>query len=251
MLQRAFDLTDEVLRRKIVPDYNDLLEDNYWLSVVFLHLLRSWDALYAIRLIVAMGEGIPTGLRGPAIVLHRYIFELAVNLMYIHKDIENRVPSYLEHSGFPLTPDQIAETDDKIVSLRRDKDYSGIMELLTPRWRRRPWKPLKEMCEELNMIQSYDTLYVNTSNLAHGGAEGMSSEILQFFGRNLEGEYLVAGTLIGALEYYFRVVNIVHEVFPDLRPNFEFDDAWQESFKELRQEILEAVNTDIGGSGER
>ena len=243
MLQKAFDLTDEVLRVSIGADSTDLEED--WAKVVFLHLLRSRDALYAIRLVVA------TGLRGPSMVLHRYIFELAVNLMFLQNDIENRVPLYLKHSGFPSTPDEIAEIDDKLDSLRQDKDYSGIMELLTPRWRRRPWKPLKEMCEELKMIQDYDALYTSTSEVAHGGANAMPLEILQFWGYNLEGEHIVAGTLIGSLLLYIRVVRISLEVFPDLRPNFEVNNAWHESFARLQQEILEAVDTDLEWSDER
>ena len=160
MIQTALGFLDDVMARKVDVSYRDLHE-NDWAQVVFAHLLRSRDALRAIRLITT------EGLRGPSIVLHRYIFELAINLMYLRNDVENRLHPYLEHGGLLLTPDDVADIGDKLESLQQERDYAGVMELTrTPR---RPWKSLKEMCEDVGMTDDYNTLYRSASDVAHGG----------------------------------------------------------------------------------
>lgn len=228
MLQQAFDLTDEVLSVRIGINHIDLVED--WPQVVLLHLLRSQQALTAVRLVLA------NGLYGPAVVLSRHLFELAVNIRYLQKDAETRVPLYLEHSRVSSTLEEVVEIYQKLQPLREQEDHVAISELLVAG---KPWRTMKEMCEEIDCLDDYLTMYRSASEVAHGGAHGMALEMLQLFGNQQRPDYELPAVLLSVLIYYGWVVEISCKVFPCLKDSFQFDDTWVDNIRTLRGQVLE------------
>ena len=229
MLQKALNLVDEYLSVEIAIEERDLLDE--WPQVTLFHLLRSREALASIKLVSEHN------LYGPAIVLHRYIFELAVNIMYISKDVENRLPEYLKHSRFPSGIEDVEEVDENLRNLQEQEDYSAITELLLPG---RSWNNL-EMCEEVGCLDLYQTMYRATSEVAHGGAHGMSIDMLVLIRQETRPGYQFPAILLGATEYYDWVVQVSCNVFLYIEDGFKrmLDDRAAD-FRALHEEILES-----------
>ena len=234
MLQKAFDLIDEVLSVPIIINDGDLVEDCP--QVVLLHLLRSQQALHAVRLVLA------DGLYGPAVVLSRHLFELAVNIRYLEKDAKIRVPLYLKHSSVSSTLEEAVEIDQELQPLKAEEDHGAISELLIPG---RSWRPMAAMCEELGCLDHYRTMYRSASELAHGGAHRMAKEIMELSGRQQRPNYELPSVLLTALIYYGWVVEISCKIFPHLKGSFQFDATWGDSIKILEDQVMEEARTYI------
>ena len=141
LLEESSSLADALLERRIGVRNKDLLED--WPRVVVFHLLRSRQALLAIKLVI--GEE----LYGPAVVLCRQLFELAVNIRYLNNDGSKRLTAYLKHSRAPETPKESPAQDEEIRDLIENKNYVAISELLLPGT---SWRNMKSMCKELGIL---------------------------------------------------------------------------------------------------
>ena len=79
-------------------------------------------------------------------------------------DPKARVPKYLECSNVPSTPEDFEVASQKLKALQEEDDYVGISELLLPG---RSWTTLKAMCQELNCMEHYSTIYRGASHVAH------------------------------------------------------------------------------------
>ena len=234
MLQKAFNLIDEVLSVPIIINDDDLVED--WPQVVRLHLSRSQQALHAVRLVLTHG------LYGSAVVLSRHLFELAVNTRYLDKDAKTRIPLYLKHSRVRSTHEEAVEIDQELQPLRAEEDHGAISGLLIPG---KSWQSLATMCEELGCLEHYRTMYRSSSELAHGGAHGMAIEIMTLSGRRQRPNYELSGVLLTALIYYGWVVEISCKVFPHLKKSFQFDATWGDNIKVLQDQVIEEARTYI------
>ena len=227
MLQKTSSLVDEIVSVPIFVN-TDLAED--WAQVVCLHLLRSKQSLAAVRLILA------DRLYAPAIVVSRYLFELAVSIRYLDKDVEARVPCYLEHNRCPSSADETAEIGQQIQQLRAQGNYVAISKLLVAG---NSWQKMKAMCEELECLDHYYTMYRSASELAHSGAHGIALELMDLSGRQQRPDFELSKVLLTALIYYGWVVEISCKVFPDLKERFPFDGIWGDNIKILQDQVLE------------
>ena len=230
MLRKVIDLTDEVLRGPVPTNECDLSDE--WNQVVLFHLISSLNGLRAVRLVSA------NGLYEPATVLTRYLFELGINLRYLDMDPKARVPKYLKRSKVPSTPEDFEIASQKLKALQEEKDYVGISELLLPD---RSWTTLKAMCQELNCMEHYSTIYRGASHVAHGGAHSMHLSILELVGYAPRLDYEMPGILLTAITYFGWVAEIGRKVFPHLESRFKFGSTWGDDMEALEQEVKEAI----------
>ena len=228
MLQRAFRLVDVLLNVRIGIKNRDLAED--WPKVVVLHLLRSQQAMSAIRLVLSQG------LYGPAVVLHRHLFELAVNNRYLDQDPNTRVPIYLKHYRVPSTLEEVAEIGQELERSMEQEDHVAICGLLGAG---KPWKTVREMCKEVGCLDDYLTMYRIASELAHGGAHGIGVEMLELSGEQQMPDYELPAVLLGALNYYRWVIETSCKVFPYLTASFQLGASWEDDIKALQAQVIE------------
>ena len=236
MLQKVLDLTDKVLSVQDTLTINDSYLVEKWHQVVFLHLHRSFRGLEAVRLVS------DNGLYEPAEVLTRYLFEQAVNVRYLAKDPEGRVLCYLKHYKVPLTPEERDETAQELELIRgkgEEGDYAGVSKSLLPN---RSWKLLSEMCEDLNCLDHYWTMYRASSEVAHGGAHEMGSTMLEMLDYKQRPDYQLPSVLLTALTYFGWVAEISRKVFPSLESSFQFNSAWGNEINVLQEQVMEQVS---------
>ncbi|MCE2463309.1 MAG: hypothetical protein J4F46_05265 [Dehalococcoidia bacterium] len=231
MLQKALDLTDRVLSVRDTLTLNDSDLADEWHRVALLHLDRSFVALEAVRLVSA------NGLLEPALVLTRHLFELAVNVRYLANDPMVMVPLYLKHSKIPLTPEERDKTAQELEYLWKkweEGDYAGVSKSLLPN---KPWKPLKEMCKDLNCLNHYWTMYRASSEVAHGGAYEIDSTMLELIGYQQRPDWELPKDLLSALTYFGWVAEISRKVFPSLESRIQISSAWGDEIDALKQQI--------------
>lgn len=92
--QQAADPTDRVFQ---VTSGLNIPRGNHWHTLVTVFLTQANERLDSIRVLLDKNHW------DSAAILTRSLFELAVNLAYITKDVSARLPKYLKHGGFPLT----------------------------------------------------------------------------------------------------------------------------------------------------
>ena len=224
------DLTDEVLSGPVHIDDCDLLDE--WHQVVLFHLFSSFKGLQAVRLVSA------DKLYEPADVLTRYLFELGVKLRYLDMDPKTRVPKYLELSNVPSTPEDLEITRQELKTLQEEEDHASVSELLLPD---RPWTRLRVMCQELNCMDHYSTIYRAASHVAHGGAFGIGQSMLELVGYAPRPDYVMPGILLTAITYFGWVAEIGCKVFPHLESRFKFGSTWRDNMEALEQDVKEGI----------
>lgn len=229
MLEKAIEITDEILAARFEIDADDLERD--WHQVVFLHLQRSSQALAGTRSLAV------EGLYNPAVVLCRHLFELGVNVKYLNNDPDTRVPKYLQHGMVVADAKEREEVDRRLQDLREKGDNAGVSKLLVPGT---SWQNLKEMCTELDCLDHYSTMYRSASQLAHAGAQGLGREILALIDKPLMAETEMPGVLLTAVTYYQWVLEVCNQVFPGRMLGFNFDPSWTERYDGLVEEVLAA-----------
>ena len=230
MQQEIFDLTDEVLRVPVVSFVGDFKRD--WDRIAFLHLLRAHQSLGAIRMTLAENW------YAPSVVLVRYLFELAINLMYLDKDMDNRVPKYLEHSRAALNLEHVEDVESQLDELWEKGDHAGVAKLLLPST---AWKPLKQMCEDMGLLDHYYTMYRLASEAAHGGAHGMATELSEHKDIEQRPQWEVPGALVTALTYYRWVVEVTCKALPDLAANYQFGATWGDRIQTIQDHLSQQI----------
>ena len=230
MQREMFELTDEVL---LVPIASFLGDPNKeWDRIVLLHLIRAHQTLGAVRITSAEEW------YAPSVVLIRYLFELAANLIYLDRDIEERVPAYLEHCRCVSDLGEADKVTSQLDALWEQGNYTGIANLLLPGT---AWKPLKQMCEEIGFLDQYNTMYRHASEAANGGAHGMAIELLEHLGTGRRPEWEIPGVLITALTYYGCVVEIACKTFEKLAASYQFGATWGERIEKIKEALKEQI----------
>ncbi len=222
---------DEILSVDVPVSEADLKDP--WHSVVIFHLRRAFDGLEAIRLVTA------NHLHEPAVVLTRYLFELAVTVRYLAKNPKERVPSYLEYYGAL----QIAEDQDEALERAKvyweQQDFVGASKELLPG---KSWKSCWAMCKEIGCLDHFYTMYRATSEVAHSGAHQMSSTMLELMGIQTMKPFNIPVTLFTAIDYFRWVAVTSAQVFPNLGVELPFGSTWGERIGKLEQEVREVVD---------
>ena len=214
LLQVGLDLSEEILSTRLEVGIHDLRED--WNQVAYFYLRQSHQALEAVSIIL------PRGLVTPSEVLVRYLFELAVRLKFMEESPEDRVPDFLSHSQLADPADD--EFNRRIHALHEQGDYAAASRLMLPH---RPWGNLKEMCEEVGLLDDYETVYRLSSEHAHGGGHGMAQDSLVAVGLDRIPDWEPSGVLHTAITYYALIVNINLKVFPYLASKFCISPDWE------------------------
>ena len=218
LLQAGLDLSEEILNVNLEVGIDDLKED--WNQVAFFYLRQAHQALKAVSVIL------PHGLVAPSEVLVRYLFELAVRLRFMEASPEDRVPDFLSHSHLADPADN--DIDHQIRALHEQGNYVAASELMLPR---RPWGNLRAMCEELELLDHYETVYRLSSEHAHGGGHGMALDSLVAYGLDRVPNWEPPGILHTAITYYVWIVDINLRAFPYLASGFSLDADWKDRLK--------------------
>jgi hypothetical protein len=175
------------------------VNDN-WQVVVAVNLYQAYERLISVSMVLAKGY------RDSADVLTRSLFEVAVNLSYIAKDIEQRLPEYLRHGSFPPS----SEDAEQIVR-KLSQESSGEMKEIIPG---RAWKPLRAMCCDLGWLSEYETFYRYVSVVDHAGSFRIGTSYLRLLRREPADNWDKASVLVTALCLYLRVAEVAATVFP-------------------------------------
>lgn len=230
LLQTGLDLSEEILDVYIEVGIDDLKED--WNQVAYFYLRQAHQALRAVNIIL------PYGLVTPSKVLVRYLFELAVRLRFMEASPKDRVPDFLSHSR--LTDSANIDLNHKIQDLHEQGDYADATKLMVPG---QGWGKLNEMCEELELLDHYWTVYRISSEQAHGGGHRMALDSLIVYGLEQLPHWEPPGVLHTAITYYIWVVNINLKLFPSLASKFSFDADWQDRLKAFTDNIQSMLST--------
>ena len=222
MLQKALNIAGEVLDPPLHVNFQDLGDD--WHRIVLLQLVRSRQALTGVMFLSS------EQFYSPAVVLCRYVFELAVNIRYLAIDPVGRVPSYLRHYRVGLSAEESDEIDQELQSLRHQENHGEVSKLLNPG---RSWTNLKDMCRELGWLDQYETTYRGSSERAHSGARTLGLEWDALVNKPPMLEYAISTNLLTTLLYHLRVEEVVGEVSPRLALDLKRDPLWIEKFAEL------------------
>ena len=215
LLQTGLDLSEEILDAYIEVDSADLKED--WNQVAFFYLRQARQSLRAVNMLL------PDGLVTPSVVMVRYLFELAVRLRYMEASPEDRVPDFLSHSQ-PTDPAD-SGINDQIRDQLEHGNYEDAMKAMIPR---RPWGNLKGMCEELELVDHYETVYRISSERTHGGVIRMAQDHLVALGRCQVPDWEAPGILYTAITCYKWVFNVNLKVFPSLASRCSLNADWQD-----------------------
>jgi len=138
-------------------------------------------------------------------------FELAINLSYISKDINKRLPQYLRHGGVPLTEEELDQTEGLLAKAR-----GGEIEVkeIAPV---RAWKPLRQMCEDLGdqYFKEWETFYRYASMPTHAGSFTIGTSFLRLLASEPPSPRERSTVLVTATAFYHRVVRITAEALHD------------------------------------
>ncbi len=230
LLQTGLDLSEEILDAYIEVDIADLKEE--WNQVAFFYLRRARQSLRAVNMLL------PDGLGTPSVVLVRYLFELAVRLRYMDATPEDRVPDFLSHSQ-PTDPAD-SGINDQIRDQIEHGNYEDAMKAMIPG---RPWGNLKGMCEELELLEHYWTVYRASSELTHGGGHGMAQDHSVALGAVQVSDWKAPGILYTAIIYYKWVFNVNLNLFPSLASRFSLNADWQDRLEAFQNSVKSMQST--------
>ena len=211
MLKKSLNLAGEVLDTPPDVNFQDL--GDVWHQIVLLQLVRSRQALTGVIFLSS------EQFYSPAVVLCRYVFELAVNIRYLAIDPAGRVPGYLQHYRVGLSAEESDRIDQELQSLRHQENDVEVSKLLNPG---RSWLNLKHMCRELGWLDQYETIYRASSERAHTGARTLGLEWDALVNKPPPMlEYAITTNLLTALIYHVRGRGSCWRSFPN--PGFGFE----------------------------
>ena len=178
----------------------NLPADDNWHIVVAVNLYQAYERLVSIFMLLVKGY------RDSADVLTRSLFEVAVNLSYIAKDVEKRLPEYLRHGSFPLSK----EDAEKIERRLRQKPPPQVKDIVPGQ----AWRPVSAMCDDLGWSEEYYTFYRFVSTVDHAGSFKLGTSYLQILKREKPSDWDKSAVLVTALCFYLRVAEVAATVFP-------------------------------------
>ena len=198
--QRAADLTNMVLQ---VTRGVDLPRGNDWRIVVTVFLLQANERLDSTRVLLDMNYW------DSAVIVTRSLFELAVNVAYLAKDVSRRLPSYLRHGGIPTTSEEAENLQNKL----ERRDHPEVRDFVPGR----AWKHLKDMCCDLGSgwLKEYETFYRFASVPTHAGSFTLGNNLKQLLDQHQPPDSHRADVLVTALGLHLRVAEVAADVFPE------------------------------------
>ncbi|MGB6872893.1 MAG: DUF5677 domain-containing protein [Dehalococcoidia bacterium] len=195
---QAVDLTNRALAA--ISGINLPVDDDHWRIVVAFDLYQAGERLASVLTLLGRGY------RDSADVLTRSLFEIAVNLSYIAKDVEQRLPEYLRHGSYPLSRE-----DAEQILRKLSQESSAEMEDIVPR---HAWKPLRAMCCDLGWLSEYERFYRYLSVVDHAGSFRIAASYERFLKGEPPSDLDKASVLLAALSLYLRVAELAATVFP-------------------------------------
>lgn len=190
LMKRALEATSGV----------NLPTNDNWNIVVAVNLYQACERLVSIFMLLVKGY------RDSADVLTRSLFEVAVNISFIAKDVEKRLPEYLRHGGFPLSKEDAEKIERKV----RQKPPPQVKHLVPGQ----AWRKLSDMCDDLGWSGEYYTFYRFVSTVDHAGSFKLATNYLQLLKRQQPSDWEKSAVLVTALCYYLRVAEVAATVFP-------------------------------------
>jgi len=199
ILKKAIVLKDSILQ---VTSGIDVTVDNYWPMLVCVGIHQGNKRLDAIFTLLNKND------LDSAMILTRSLFELAVNLNYIAKSVEKRLPEYLMHGKVPMTREEVEK-------LKEEMGNSGQLEArkIVPK---NTWETLRSMCCDLGLdwLDEYETFFRFVSILAHAGAFTLGENYKRLLEKQLPSDHEKASVLVTALDFHMRLAEITASVFP-------------------------------------
>ena len=222
--QRADDLTVRLFR---VTCGLDLPCRDQWPKVVAVFLTQANERLASVILLLRKNH------RSSAVIVTRSLFELAVNLAYIAKNIERRLPCYLRHGGNLLTKEEAELLQRRM----RDNPHSVALEIVPGH----AWTPLKRMCTGLGpgWVTEYRTFYRYASIPTHAGAFTLETSYEQLVKQQPMPASDKATLLITAIAFHLRIAEIAAKTFPkEVNPETvkSLTNEWRDLHSELSKQ---------------
>jgi hypothetical protein len=197
MWQEAVSLTKMVFRA--TPSF-DVSTSDHWQIVVAVQLHEAHERLNSIGMLLDKGYV------DSAHVLARSLFEIALNMAYIEKDVEQRLPEYLKHGGFPLSEEDAEQLEQKLSEESLEEVRGMVPE--------RAWRSIREMCCDLGWSGEYGTFYRYLSVVEHGGSFRLMTNFLKLLEREPVPQWERASVLLYAVCLYLRVSEVAAKVSP-------------------------------------
>lgn len=200
ILQKAIALKDSILQ---VTSGIDVTVDNYWSMFVCVGIHQGNKRSDAILTLLNKND------LDSAEILTRSLFELAVNLNYIAKSVEKRLPEYLIHGKVPITREEVEK-------LKGEIGNSGQLEArkIVPK---NTWKTLRSMCCDLGLdwLDEYETFFRFVSIPTHAGAFTLGKSYIRLLENQPPSDSEKAIVLVTALDFHLRVADVAANVFPE------------------------------------
>ena len=175
--------------------------DDKWHIVVAVNLYQAYERLASVFMLLVKGY------RDSADVLTRSLFEVAVNLSYIAKDVEKRLPEYLRHGSFPQSKEEAEQLEKRL----REKPRAQLKDIVPGQ----AWRPVIAMCDDLGWSEEYYTFYRFVSTVDHAGSFKLGTSYLKLIKREQPTDWDKSAVLVTALCFYLRVAEVAVKVFPD------------------------------------
>ena len=190
---------------------------NHWKIVVGVQLHEANERLNSIVMLLDKGYV------ESAHVLARSLFEIAVNLAYIEKDAEQRLPEYLKHGSFPLSEEDADQLEKKL----SEESLEGVRGIVPGRG----WRSTREMCCDLGWSGEYGTFYRYLSVIGHAGSFRLMTNFLKLLEREPVQQWERVSVLLYAVSLYLRVSEVAAKVFPSKIRADEIADLTAECYK--------------------
>ena len=200
VMERVMDLANRVFG---VTANLDLPLGNDWPTVVTVFLSQSNARLDSVRILLNSNHW------DSGVILTRSLFELAVNISYISRDIVARLPEYLMHGGIPTTHEEAENLKEELVSSGQPE----VKDIIPGQ----AWKALRDMCAALEPIwlKEYETFYRFASVPTHAGSFTLGQNFMELIEHRTPSDNAKATALITAMVFHLRVAQIAANMFPD------------------------------------
>ena len=199
ILKKAIVLKDSMLQ---ITSGIDVTVENSWSMLVCVGIHQGNNRLDSILTLLNKND------LDSAEILTRSLFELAVNLAYIDKNVSERLPEYLRHGKVPMTKEEVEK-------LQQELGNSSQLEA----WRIVPkitWKTFKSMCIDLGLdwLDEYETFFRFVSIITHAGAFTLGENYKRLLEKQTPSDSEKAMFLLTALHFHLRIDEVATRVFP-------------------------------------
>ena len=206
VLQEVSELTSRVLQFTPVTPSIHLTCGNHWSRLVSVNLAQGNERLDSVRTLLKNNylESVD--------ILTRSLFEIAVNLTYISKDVSGRLPEYLKHGKVPTTKEEAGKLQRELEGLGKSGQLEAAQHIVP----HQSWRVVRAMCDDLGQswLREYTTFYAYTSVSSHAGAFTLSRNYARLLKEQPPSDQEKAAILVTALVFHLRVADIAAWVFP-------------------------------------